>query len=101
MAVDGPQTRTTRSDRLQTEEAATISAVAVKLRSAPKRALKTPWDPRLKWLLRAAREVPVEDMIERHEMVETIVERHGGLYDGGETGWLDSRTGGPVRQADS
>jgi len=34
-------------------------------------------------------------------MVETIVERHGGLYDGGETGWLDSRTGGPVRQADS
>ncbi|HEV8648669.1 MAG TPA: hypothetical protein VG276_04530 [Actinomycetes bacterium] len=75
--------------------------MAVKLRSAPKRALKTPWDPRLKWLLRAAREVPVEDMIERHEMVETIVERHGGLYDGGETGWLDSRTGGPVRQADS
>lgn len=54
-----------------------------------------------RWLLRAAREVPVEGLIGQHELVEAIVERHGGGYDGGETGWLDPRTGEPVRQADS
>jgi hypothetical protein len=53
------------------------------------------------WLLRAAREVAVEGLIAQHELVEEIVERHGGDYDGGETGLLDPRTGEPVRQADS
>jgi len=52
------------------------------------------------WLLRAAREVEIGDMIERHEMVEAIVARHGGAYDGGESGLFDRRTGKPVRQAD-
>ena len=51
-------------------------------------------------LLRAAREVPVDGMIQRHELVGMIVERHGGCYDGGESGWLDARTGQAVRQAD-
>lgn len=52
------------------------------------------------WLLRAARSVEVDDMIERHEMVEAIATRHGGFYDGGESGWLDLRTGEAVRQED-
>ncbi len=52
------------------------------------------------WLLRAAREVEVGGMVERHEMVERIVTRHGGFYDGGETGLFDPRTGEPVRPAD-
>lgn len=41
--------------------------------------------PHGEWLLRAAREVEVGDMIERHERVEAIVTRHGGFYDGGES----------------
>lgn len=52
------------------------------------------------WLLRAAREVEIEGMIARHDMVEAIVARHGGFYDGGESGWLDPRTGEAVRQED-
>ena len=39
-------------------------------------------------------------MIERHERLEAIVTRHGGFYDGGESGLFDPRTGEPVRQAD-
>jgi hypothetical protein len=58
-------------------------------------------EPPGRWLLRAAREVLVDGLIERHELVETIVERHGGFYDGGESGWLDPRTGEAVRHADS
>lgn len=53
-----------------------------------------------KWLLRAARSVEIEDMVARHGMVEAIVVRHGGFYDGGESGWLDLRTGEAVRQED-
>jgi hypothetical protein len=39
-------------------------------------------------------------MAEPHEMVEAIVVRHGGFYDGGEPGWLDAHTGEPLRQSD-
>ena len=56
--------------------------------------------PQGDWLLRAAREVEVDEMIERHERLEAIVTRHGGFYDGGESGLFDPRTGEPVRQAD-
>jgi hypothetical protein len=56
--------------------------------------------PHGEWLLRAAREVEVDEMIERHDIVEAIVTRHGGFYDGGESGLFDPRTGEPVRQAD-
>jgi hypothetical protein len=59
-----------------------------------------PSPPHGEWLLRAAREVEISDLVERHETVEAIVIRHGGFYDGGESGWLNSRTGEPVRQAD-
>jgi hypothetical protein len=59
-----------------------------------------PDSPHGEWLLRAAREVEVDDMIERHKRVEAIVTRHGGFYDGGESGLFDPRTGEPVRQAD-
>jgi hypothetical protein len=34
--------------------------------------------------LRAAREVDIDDLVERHDYVEVIVERFGGFYDGGE-----------------
>lgn len=56
--------------------------------------------PHGEWLLRAAREVEVDEMIERHDRMEAIVTRHGGFYDGGESGLFDPRTGEPVRQAD-
>jgi len=56
--------------------------------------------PHGEWLLRAAREVEVDEMIERHERVEALVTRHGGFYDGGESGLFDPRTGEPVQQAD-
>lgn len=39
-----------------------------------------------RWLLRAAKKV--DDTIARHQMVSAIVQRHGGTYDDGETGWL-------------
>lgn len=52
------------------------------------------------WLLRAARSVEIGGMIARHDIVEAIVVRHGGFYDGGESGWLDLRTGEAVRQED-
>lgn len=44
------------------------------------------------WLLRAARTVLVSELVERHEEA-AIVERHGGFYDGGESGWLNRETG--------
>src|SRR5260370_19229649 len=49
------------------------------------------------WLLQAARDVPIDGMIERHHMVEAIVTKHGGLYDGGESGSINLRTGHTVR----
>ena len=51
------------------------------------------------WLLRAARETA--DTIAQHQMVEEITTRHGGFYDGGETGLMDPRTGRFIRQAES
>jgi hypothetical protein len=39
------------------------------------------------WLLLAGRDVEIGGMVERHQEVEAIVERHGGLYDGGESTW--------------
>lgn len=59
-----------------------------------------PGDDDEQWLLRAARSVDINGMIERHGMVGAIVARHGGFYDGGESGWLDLRTGEAVRQED-
>lgn len=41
------------------------------------------------WLLLAGRDVEIGHMVERHEEVEAIVERHGGMYDGGESTWLE------------
>jgi hypothetical protein len=49
------------------------------------------------WLLRAAHECELGDC---HDKVRAIVERHGGFYDYGESGWLDMHTGEPIRQAD-
>lgn len=45
------------------------------------------------WLMRAAKAVPLDDLIARHDTVEAIVNSHGGSYDGGESGWLDLGTG--------
>ena len=39
-----------------------------------------------RWLLLAYGEGPVTELVERHEDVKAIVERHGGVYDGGEMG---------------
>lgn len=36
------------------------------------------------WLLRASREVKIDDLPDRHAMVQLVVESHGGDYDGGE-----------------
>ena len=52
------------------------------------------------WLLRAARSVEIGGMVARHHMVEVVVVRHGGFYDGGESGWLDPHTVEAVRQED-
>jgi hypothetical protein len=41
------------------------------------------------WALRAAREVDIDELVERHKYVEAIVERFGGFYDGGEASYLD------------
>lgn len=49
------------------------------------------------WLLRAAHECALGDC---HSKTGAIVARHGGFYDGGESGWLDPHTGEPVRAAD-
>jgi hypothetical protein len=47
------------------------------------------------WLLRASWDVPIDDLIETHDRIEAIVVWHGGVYDGGESGWLDADTGKP------
>lgn len=49
--------------------------------------------PGIEWLMRAAKNVRVGDMVQRHGEVEEVVVRHGGEYDGGESGWLDLTTG--------
>lgn len=50
------------------------------------------------WVLRAARDIPLDGWTERHDMVEAIVVRHGGVPDGGESGWLNLNAGDYVRQ---
>jgi hypothetical protein len=47
------------------------------------------------WLLLAGRDVEIDHMVERHNEVQAIVERHGGFYDGGESTW-DTGTGEAV-----
>jgi hypothetical protein len=47
------------------------------------------------WLLLAGRDVDVDGLIERHDEVQEIVERHGGLYDFGESTY-DMGTGEAV-----
>lgn len=38
----------------------------------------------LERLLLAGRDVPIDQLVERHKEVAAIVTRHGGQYDGGE-----------------
>jgi len=52
------------------------------------------------WLLRAARSVSLDWPNGWHGEIEEVVERHGGRYDGGESGWLDTTTGEFVQMAD-
>jgi hypothetical protein len=40
------------------------------------------------WLLLAAREVAIDELVERHDYVQGIVERFGGFYDYGEATYL-------------
>jgi hypothetical protein len=55
-------------------------------------------DPRFTWLLRAAKEVGIDDLVERHDYVEAIVQRFGGFYDGGESTFqLDDETAEWIR----
>lgn len=46
------------------------------------------------WLLLAGRDVAISRLVERHQEVREVVERHGGEYDGGEAAYLG--TGHPV-----
>jgi hypothetical protein len=52
------------------------------------------------WLLRAARTVSLDWPNGWHGEIAEVVERHGGRYDGGESGWLDTATGEYVEQAE-
>lgn len=45
------------------------------------------------WLLRAGRDVPVGGLLQRHDEVEAIVTKHGGIYDGGEATYLATEEG--------
>lgn len=51
------------------------------------------WDDKPSWLLRASRTVSLDWSNGWHGKIEEVVERHGGSYDGGEFGWLDTATG--------
>ena len=42
----------------------------------------------------------MDALVERHEEVERIVERHGGSYDGGESGWFNPSRGEYLRPSD-
>lgn len=53
------------------------------------------------WLLRAARTVSLDWPNGWHDEIAEVVVRHGGYYDGGESGWLDLATGKYAEQADS
>jgi hypothetical protein len=51
---------------------------------------------------RGCLELPeTSDTIAQHKLVEEIAIRHGGEYDGGETGLMDPGTGTFIRQAES
>lgn len=52
------------------------------------------------WLLRAARTVSLDWPGGWHAEIAEVVERHGGFYDGGESGWLDTTTGKYVEMGD-
>ncbi|AXI91337.1 hypothetical protein SAM9427_36845 (plasmid) [Streptomyces sp. ETH9427] len=43
------------------------------------------------WLLLAGRDVDTAELPERHGMVEAIVQRYGGAYDGGEVTYLHGK----------
>ena len=49
--------------------------------------IREPWAEVPEWLLLAGRDVEIDGMIERHNEVQAIVERHGGMYDYGESTW--------------
>jgi hypothetical protein len=51
--------------------------------------IRPPWEEVPEWLLLAGRDVEIDQLPERHDEVEAIVERHGGSYDGGESTWLE------------
>lgn len=57
--------------------------------------IREPWEEVPEWLLLAGRDVAIDDMIKRHNEVRSVVERHGGFYDGGESTW-DTSTGQAV-----
>ncbi|HKS45535.1 MAG TPA: hypothetical protein VJT49_10555 [Amycolatopsis sp.] len=40
------------------------------------------------YLLLAARPVGIGELPERHDEVQIVVQKHGGSYDFGESGWL-------------
>lgn len=52
------------------------------------------------WLLRASRTVSLDWPGGWHGEIEEVVVRHGGFYDGGESGWLDTTTGKYVEMAE-
>lgn len=58
------------------------------------------WDGEVSWLLRASRTVSLDWPNGWHDEIEEVVVRHGGFYDGGESGWLDTATGRFVEMAD-
>lgn len=58
------------------------------------------WDGAPSWLLRAARTVSLDWPNDWHGEIAEVVERHGGFYDGGESGWLDVKTGKFVEMAE-
>jgi hypothetical protein len=53
--------------------------------------VEDPGQPGVEWLLRAERDVPAGGLPARHAEVEATVVKHGGEYDGGETGPLRMR----------
>jgi hypothetical protein len=56
-------------------------------------------DEQWRWLLRAAREVDIDSLLERHDFVQSIVERFGGLYDYGEATYAYDQEDGTVGEA--
>ena len=44
------------------------------------------------WVLHASRDIAIPELPARHAEAQAVVERHRGVYDGGESGWMDART---------